>query len=301
MGVQAAYPRILTDEAGKELTRHGTEAFPLGFYVEDVWKFDFHCVDWHWHPEVECVYVQEGSVRVFAGSSSFLLDSGTGAFINTQVIHSFRAENSVLMPNFVFHTDLIAPLNSLIYENYLEPFLHSGIDILVFRPDTPWGREALEIVKEIVACMEREKPNELRAVWKIMSLWDVASRQIPLKSEINPEDYGNRSRDQLQLIMEYIHAHYREKITLDDLAGTAFLSKSSVINLFQRYLHTSPIHYLIDYRLKCAARLLRSTQKTINAIAEETGFDNTGYFCRKYKEVFEKTPSQYRKEASGKC
>ena len=157
---QAAYPKIITDETKKELARHGTEEFPLGFYLEDIWGFDFHCVDWHWHPEVECIYVQEGTVQVLAGSSCFELPSGTGAFVNSQVIHSYRAREHALMPNFVFHAELLAPRDSLIYRNYLGPVLQSGVDIVVFRPDTAAGRKALGIIRELITCLEQEKPNQ---------------------------------------------------------------------------------------------------------------------------------------------
>lgn len=294
---QAAYPKIITDETKKELARHGTEEFPLGFYLEDIWGFDFHCVDWHWHPEVECIYVQEGTVQVLAGSSCFELPSGTGAFVNSQVIHSYRAREHALMPNFVFHAELLAPRDSLIYRNYLGPVLQSGVDIVVFRPDTAAGRKALGIIRELITCLEQEKPNELRTVWQIMSLWDVVSGQLPARPEGSPVDFEVRIRGQLQLMMEYIHIHYQEKVTLDDLETVGFLSKSSVMNLFKRYLHTSAIQYLIDYRLKRGATLLRTTRDTINQIAEKTGFENTGYFCRKFKEAFGMTPSQYREES----
>lgn len=56
----------------------------------------------------------------------------------------------------------------------------------------------------------------------------------------------------------------------------------------------SPIDYAIRYKLKQAARLLDTTEGSISYIAQSTGFHNIGYFCRKFKEVFKLTPSQYR-------
>nr|WP_253285006.1 helix-turn-helix transcriptional regulator [Pseudoflavonifractor sp. MSJ-30] len=69
------------------------------------------------------------------------------------------------------------------------------------------------------------------------------------------------------------------------------------MKLFRQYLHTSPIDYLISYRLKQAAKLLTTTRGSVSAIAEQTGFENVGYFCRKFKAVFSQTPSQYRRES----
>nr|WP_253285013.1 cupin domain-containing protein [Pseudoflavonifractor sp. MSJ-30] len=82
----------------KEVAHHGNPEFPLGYYVEDIWEFDFHCVDWHWHPEVEVIYVLEGTATVLAGSGSYRLSAGTAAFLNTQVIHCFRGGYSGFLP-----------------------------------------------------------------------------------------------------------------------------------------------------------------------------------------------------------
>ena len=52
--------RITTDETLRETASHGSEEYPFSYYYEDIWDFDVHCIDWHWHPEVEFVYVQHG-------------------------------------------------------------------------------------------------------------------------------------------------------------------------------------------------------------------------------------------------
>ncbi len=96
-------------------------------------------------------------------------------------------------------------------------------------------------------------------------------------------------------MLQYIHVNYQSPISLDDIAETVSLSKSSVLNLFQKNIHTSPINYLVHYRLKRAAKLLVTTQSNVSEIARDTGFENIGYFCRKFKEVFRMMPGEYRK------
>ena len=53
-----AFSRITTDESLQENVQHGSKAYPFQYYYEDIWDFDFHCIDWHWHPELELIYVQ---------------------------------------------------------------------------------------------------------------------------------------------------------------------------------------------------------------------------------------------------
>lgn len=55
------YSRITTDDSLRETILHGSEEYPFRYYLEDVWDFDFHCIDWHWHPEVEFVLIKKGT------------------------------------------------------------------------------------------------------------------------------------------------------------------------------------------------------------------------------------------------
>ena len=96
-------------------------------------------------------------------------------------------------------------------------------------------------------------------------------------------------------MMQYIHDNYSGQITLDDIAGTVLISKSSVLNIFRIYLHTSPINYVVEYRLKRASKLLVDTENSVCAIAHETGFENIGYFCRRFKKLYGVTPINYSK------
>ena len=289
-----SYPRILTDETMKEIVHHGNPEFPLGYYVEDIWEFDFHCVDWHWHPEVEVIYVLEGTVTMLAGSGSYRLSAGTGAFLNTQVIHSFQSEGSAVLPNLVFSPELIAPAQSLLYRKFVAPVLHSGVDVQVFSPETSEDKVVLDCLRVVLSHQEQSEPSELRTVLLLMALWEAISSRIP--AEGSPEARSLRTQAQLQRMMQYVHTRYSGKVTLEALAGEVSISKSSAMKLFQQYLHTSPIDYLIGYRLKQAAKLLTTTPSSVSAIAEQTGFENVGYFCRKFKAVFHQTPSQYRRQ-----
>lgn len=100
----------------------------------------------------------------------------------------------------------------------------------------------------------------------------------------------------LQIMMQYIHENYTHDISLDDIACYAGISKSTVLNLFRKYLHITPIDYLIHYRLKEAALLLVKTEKKIATISDEAGFHNVDYFCRLFKKHYCLTPTQYRKK-----
>ena len=86
-------------------------------------------------------------------------------------------------------------------------------------------------------------------------------------------------------MMQYIHQNFRQNLTLEDIAGQAMVSKSTALNLFRRYLHDTPVHYLVKYRLQEAAKLLATTEKKITVISGETGFENMDYFAKHLRNI----------------
>ena len=290
--------QIYTDETFKETVSHGSNDYPFCFYMEDIMQFDFQCIDWHWHPEVEFVFMQEGSAVLLVGDRQLTLTKGQGIFINTQILHRFEASNHTQTPNIVFSPSLLASEDSLIYQKYICPVLFSSMDFQLFSPEIFWQKNVLDLLCRVFALQEETDNCQLKTVRLLLDVWEQIYHHLPQKNTPSPAGTDVHAQALLQIMMQYIHTNYRQHISLDEIAATVSISKSSVLHLFQKYLHISPVNYLIRYRLKCAARLLRTPQNTIAFIAQNTGFESAGYFCRKFKKTFHMTPGQYRQNYS---
>ena len=295
MKINEGYNKTVTDETLRETICHGSEEYPFQYYLEDIWQFDFHCIDWHWHSEVEFVFVEKGNAEFLIGSKRYVLNAGMGIFINTQVIHRFEATESVIIPNIVFSPDLLSPKGSLIYQKYIQPILHSSVDCCIFSPNTRWKKDILSILQAVFVVQKAKNICEIKTMELLLKLWSVLYDNVKIAEHHSISSTSARTQTKLQIMMQYIHKNYSEHISLEDIAKTVFLSKSSALSIFKKYLDTSPINYLVNYRLKRAAKLLATTDNSILSISQDTGFDNVGYFCRKFKELFRLTPSEYRK------
>lgn len=86
----------------------------------------------------------------------------------------------------------------------------------------------------------------------------------------------------------------KEKITLTDIANAANISKSEALRSFHLALSTTPINYLIDYRLERAQKLLLTTDDTVTQIALTVGMDNISYFVRAFRKKYGTTPKKFR-------
>lgn len=99
----------------------------------------------------------------------------------------------------------------------------------------------------------------------------------------------------VSLTESYISQNYYEAITLDSLAERFAMNKYHLQKQFKRFIGISPSKYLIHTRITRAKELLRSTDNSIEKIAEEIGFGNVSNFTRAFKQYENITPTTYRK------
>ena len=288
--------KITTDETLRETIQHGNSNYPFAYYPENIWQFDFHRIDWHWHHELEFLFVAEGTALCLVGSNKIELRKGSGIFINSGILHRFEAQYSTFTPNIVFSPTLLAPEKSLIYEKYILPVINSSVSYQIFSPYTTWENDTLQLLSQIFTLQETEQDNELRTIQLLFQLWNILLNNLDLDSGSCGIHRLNHKQARLQTMMQYIHDHYMEEITLEMIAASASISKSGALHIFQSGIRISPVAYLIQYRLAQAAEQLYATQKSVSSIAKETGFTSSGYFCRKFRQHYHMSPNEYRQK-----
>ncbi|MDO4304920.1 MAG: AraC family transcriptional regulator, partial [Bacillota bacterium] len=274
MNFNTSYNKIETDENLMETVQHGSNSYPFHFYYDNLALFDFNCVEWHWHTELEFVYIESGTVTFWIGEKQFTLPEGNGVFINSKVLHRFYSPTEAVIPNFVCMPFFIAAQDSLIYHKYILPVISSSLSYQIFCAGIPWQAKALSIIKQIIAVQDCTSSGELATSSLLQMLWLEIYENADIKYTEDHTNDSASSQARLQLMMQYIHQNYMHDISLDDIAGHAGISKSTVLNLFRKYLHIAPINYLINYRLNEAAQLLSKTEQKINTVSYETGFNN---------------------------
>jgi AraC-like DNA-binding protein len=96
-------------------------------------------------------------------------------------------------------------------------------------------------------------------------------------------------------MLQHIHNHFSEEITIADLSNEALISQSEVLRSFHNTIHTTPNQYLKQYRIQKATHLLVNTDMTALERALECGFQSSSYFTKSFKEKTGCTPLNYRK------
>ena len=147
---------------------------------------------------------------------------------------------------------------------------------------------------KIMEIQENEKIRELATLALLQNLWLIFYENVKLSGKEEVQTVDEAAQKRVQLMMQYIHENYNHGLSLDEIASHIGVSKSTALNLFRRFLHTTPVDYLIGYRLQAASWLLKNTNKKVKTIAYESGFHNVDYFCRLFKRRYHLTPSEYR-------
>ncbi|WP_179218625.1 helix-turn-helix domain-containing protein [Saccharibacillus sp. O23] len=96
-------------------------------------------------------------------------------------------------------------------------------------------------------------------------------------------------------IAAYIREHYREDLTLQDLADRFFLSREYISRRFKREFGENVFDYLANVRLERAKRLLRDSDMTVVRIAELVGYQDEKYFSRVFKKTTGCSPNEFRR------
>jgi AraC-like DNA-binding protein len=90
--------------------------------------------------------------------------------------------------------------------------------------------------------------------------------------------------------------HFKNKITLDEIAAVAHLSTNHFCRYFKLHTRKTYFEFLTEIRIGNACKLLIQKQFSINSICYESGFSNSSHFNRCFRHITGKTPFQYKKE-----
>lgn len=271
-----------------------TPAFPYAMHKRDLTNF---VVPWHWHEELEFNYAFRSTITIETLHHTYIAHQGDAYFINTNVMErKFKApgQQTVIEHAHLFHPQILSGHFRSIFETkYLAPILNQReLEVLIIREGTPLGKDFLRILRQLTELAqgpdrEMEIRNKLSEGWLILM-------KIVKNQQKNLMDQPVESEVRIRSILNYLHTNFTERITLESIANQVGLSSKECSRIFQRYFQESPIDYLIQYRIDQSKQMLLETNDSITDIALNTGFSNSSYFAKMFKEHTQQTPRKFR-------
>ncbi|MBT2290404.1 response regulator [Paenibacillus albidus] len=102
------------------------------------------------------------------------------------------------------------------------------------------------------------------------------------------------SHPEIQKILQYIHAHYPQDITVKSMSQYVMMGENYVSTLFKKKTGQTLIHYLHQIRINQAIQHLTQSDLPVYEIGNRVGFVNDNYFIKIFKRLTGQTPSQFR-------
>lgn len=251
---------------------------------------------WHFHPEIELIWIIESSGRRFVGNSIETFAAGDLVLIGPNVPHlwlndadrsRWKLARAIVIK---FHPGFLGPdFFSKPELLQLQRLLQESLRGLVFT-----GPAAKKITQAMQALPAKEGMDALLKLLFILHRLSAAPRR-PLTSagyapSLNPEMEARVGK-----VYTFLMKRFREPLTLPQIARQAAMTPAAFSRFFKRVSRHNISVFLNDLRIDYASRELLQARRSITEIAFDSGFATLSSFNRRFRERRGCSPKAYQK------
>lgn len=237
------------------------------------------------------------SAHIHDCTELFLVTGGHGSLLVDNTAVPVAADDFFIVNGGVPHTETSDPEDPMKY-------VVLGVEGLETRGDSA-GYVVLHRFpeqKNAASCMRMllQEAETARPGYEIVchSLLQVILTLL-LRGELSvaqPAPVSKSSRE-CSLVRRYIDNHFKENLTLAQLADMASLSRYYLAHAFQKEYGIAPIHYLTRRRIEESRFLLAETDHSLSDIARMLGFSSPSYFSQAFLRFEGVSPREYRRRS----
>ena len=228
----------------------------------------------------------------------FYIIGGDGQFLIDDEKFPVRAHQLVVVNPSIMHTELS-------YEARPLEYIVLGIEGLeISIPGTNEGRyciytfsgsnKVLNCMQNILHEMQERDQDHQMVCQAYMDILVVQLMRNTGTSMTHVSDNSPSNR-QCAATRRYIDNHYKEPLTLDQLAAEININKYYLAHVYKQVYGVSPINYMIARRIQEGKRLLVETDLTLSQISGILGFSSASYFSQSFRKAEGISPIEYRK------
>lgn len=229
----------------------------------------------------------------------FYIVGGKGQFLIQDQLHPVDANSLVVINPNVTHTEVSLNAQPLEY-------IVLGIEGIELKNDeNSNGRfsildrfESVEIsgcLRNILREMEQKNTgyeDVCQAYMEILIIRLMRSTALAVLEE--PQTVS--ANRQCAIVKRYIDMHFKEGLTLEQLAEEVHINKFYLSHAFKREYGVSPINYMISKRIEESKYLLAETDLSTSRIAQLLGFSSPSYFSQVFRRTQAVSPLEYRQQ-----
>lgn len=266
-----------------------TDGYDIFFWVFDE-KSNFAAP--HWHSAIEISYVMDGSIDVMLPNYAVTLHPGDINLVDSTVIHSVKS----IYGNKAILIQLPYPL----LERYIPDFdsFLFFFDCHAADAESVKKRSALiQTIKEMQFVFEQQPKNgNLKFNSLVFDLLYQLCNNFAHPKQASRRALDGKHFDRIKAVMKYTSEHYKEQITLSEIATVAAFQEEYFCRFFKKNVGITYFQYLNELRMSHIHQDLITTDLPLKTILDKHGFTNYKVFRRLFFEEYHTTPGQYRKD-----
>lgn len=253
-----------------------------------------NCFFWHYHPEIELVYVEAvNGIRHVGKNISGFTDSDL-LLIGSNVPHlnfdygiQTECRQLVLQMRESFLQDIILPvpefknIKNLLERSYL------GLSFS--------GETKITVVEKLQAIKDK---NSFESLVGLIEILQILAHSAEVK-ELNKEDtrikWFLNDKIRMGTIYDYIHENYDRKPNVNEVAQVVSLSTPAFCRYFKKQTNMTFTDFVNNYRINQAKIFLLKDQ-SVTEVCFQVGFESLSYFNKLFKQHTGETPSEFKKK-----
>lgn len=246
----------------------------------------------HAHPCAEVFFITDGSGYLQVDDQSVPIDKNDMIIVNSNVEHTEISSETRPLEYIVMGVDGLEAISSDDAGNVDG----NGYSVIHFQTD---GDQLLFYLRCLLAEIEGKQPGYNTVC---QDLLEVVLMLLMRRSQFTVTFVPtvHKSSKECAVVRRYIESHFKENLTLDELAALAHVSKYYLSHAFSREYGTSPINYLLSCRIQESIYLLSETRMSLSQISSTLGFSSPSYFSQSFRRIQGMSPMEYRKQCKNK-
>lgn len=255
--------------------------------------------EWHHHPEYELTLTLNSRGHRYIGSDVQPYDDCDLTLVGPNVPHSWCSAEGVDpgQPHVAFviwfSEAWAQSLMGLFPElGRLRNLLAAAQCALTFSPG--FARELRPVIEGMAA---QDDPQRLVSLLQVLTRLLHDGDAQPIAPDQWTAVAGTQGEDaRLHRVLDHIHVHYTEPLTVPVLAEMACVSVSAFHRMFRRHTRGTLLEYIARLRIGRACALLLASETNIATVAEAVGYSSVVFFNRQFKAHKGMTPTEFRRQ-----
>lgn len=250
---------------------------------------------WHFHPEIELIYVNKGKGKRHIGTHLSYFSNSQLLLIGSNLPHNGFTDRLTTNGSetlIQFHPDFLGNTFFSIPEmKKVNALLEKAKKGLLFGVKTK-----TKLGPKIEKIAEKEGFKQILILLEILNTLSKSDDYTILNADGYALETQPQDSSKIDVIFKYVNENFDRHITLDEIAELVSMTVPAFCRFFKKTTGKTFTKMVNEYRVVHATKLLSESQMSISEISFECGFNNFSHFNKLFKEFTGKPASKYRSE-----